>query len=89
MANEIPNPPEETLAEDQNNNTQLESGTYEVIKGRLNRFGDDLKNRLSQLNDERKKVFGAIELKLQGNARINTENNCIARDIIGDRKSVV
>lgn len=83
MANEIPNPPEETLAEDQNNNTQLESGTYEVIKGRLNRFGDDLKNRLSQLNDERKKVFGAIELKLQGNARINTENNCIARDIIG------
>ena len=30
MANDIPNPPEETLAEDQNN-TQLESGTYEVI----------------------------------------------------------
>ena len=83
MANDIPNAPEETLTEEQNNSTQLESGTYEVIKGRLNRFGDDLKIRLNQLNEERKKVFCAIELKLQGNARINTENNCIARDIIG------
>lgn len=64
------------------NTTQLESGTYEVIKGRLNRFADDLRSRLGQLNEERKKVFGAIDLRLKGNARINSENNCIARDII-------
>ena len=83
MANENPNPQEETLVDDQNNNTKLETGTYEVIKGRLNRYGDDLKTRLGKLNVERKKVFGAIELKLKGNARINTDNNCIARDIIG------
>ncbi len=85
MANENPNPENEELkkeASESTENTQLESGTYEVIKGRLNRFGDDLRTRLSGLNEERKKVFGAIELRLKGNARINSENNCIARDII-------
>ncbi len=62
--------------------TQLESGTYEVIKGRLSRFGKDLRSKLDELNEERKTVFGAIEMQLKGNARINTENNCIARDMI-------
>lgn len=89
MANDNPTNPEL----DENNiggenteqpaeNTQLESGTYEVIKGRLNRFAADLRSRLDQLNEERKMVFGSIDLRLKGNARINTENNCTARDII-------
>ena len=86
MANENPTPPEldDTIDQEENGskNTQLESGTYEVIKGRLNRFGTDLRSRLDELNEERKKVFGAIDMRLKGNARINTENNCIARDII-------
>lgn len=62
-------------------NTQLESGTYEIIKGRLNKSGDDLRQRLEQLNAERKKVFGSIEMQLISNERIETKHECIARDI--------
>jgi MoxR-like ATPase/flagellin-specific chaperone FliS len=63
------------------NPQQLEGGTYEVIKSRLNKQADDLRSRLQKLNIARKEVFGAVELKLIGNARINTENNCLAKDI--------
>ncbi len=61
---------------------QLETGTYEIIRNRLTSQTNDLNNRLSQLNDERKKVFGAIETQLIANDRINTKNYCIARDIL-------
>ncbi len=61
--------------------TQLESGTYEIIKGRLNKSGESLRNRLAQLNVERKKVFGSIEMKPINNQRIETDHACIARDI--------
>ena len=61
---------------------RLEGGSYEIIKGRLNRQGQDLQQRLQQLNAERKKVFGSIETKLSNSARIGTENNCIARDVL-------
>ncbi|MCH2043626.1 MAG: DNA repair ATPase [Saprospiraceae bacterium] len=67
--------------ENASNEIKLEGGTYEIIKGRLKKQGDDLRGRLSQLNEERKKVFGSIEMRLTGNSRINTSNNCIARDI--------
>ncbi|CAA6824693.1 MAG: ATPase [uncultured Aureispira sp.] len=65
----------------QEDNTQLESGTYEIIKGRLNKSGDDLRQRLEKLNVERKKVFGSIEMQLISNERIETKHECIARDI--------
>ncbi len=61
---------------------QLEAGTYEIIQGRLQKQKSELLNRLTQLNDERKSIFGAVDLKLKGNKRINTDNNCIARDVI-------
>jgi hypothetical protein len=62
-------------------NVQLESGTYEIIKGRLNKSGADLRARLDKLNAERKKVFGSIEMKLISNNNIDTDYECIARDI--------
>lgn len=65
-----------------NKNIQLEGGTYEIIRNRLNKQGQELQQRLNQLNAERKKVFGAIETKLIANDRINTTNNCVARDMI-------
>ena len=70
-----------------NKNTALEGGTYEIIRQRLDNQASDLRSRLSQLNDARKEVFGAIETQLIANDRINTDNHCIARDIvaIGDR----
>jgi len=61
---------------------QLDGGTYEIIQGRLQKQKKELLNRLSQLNDARKEVFGNVETKLIANNRINTENSCIARDIV-------
>lgn len=64
------------------NNIQLDGGTYEIIQGRLQKQKSELLARLSQLNDARKTVFGNVETKLIANNRINTEHNCIARDIV-------
>ncbi|WP_405350780.1 DNA repair ATPase [Nonlabens sp. Asnod3-H03] len=65
-----------------NNTTQLDSGTYEIIQSRLLKQKNDLQQRLNELNEERKKVFGSLETRLIANDRVNTENNCIARDIV-------
>ncbi|TCI90026.1 DNA repair ATPase [Tenacibaculum sp. M341] len=68
--------------EENQNNQQLDGGTYEIIQGRLQKQKQELQERLHKLNDARKHVFGSIETKLIANDRINTENNCIARDIV-------
>ncbi|MGG8497888.1 DNA repair ATPase [Tenacibaculum sp. TC6] len=68
--------------ENQHTTQQLDGGTYEIIQSRLQKQKHDLQERLHKLNDARKHVFGTIETKLIANNRINTENNCIARDII-------
>ena len=68
--------------EEKNKNNILEEGTYEIIQSRLQKQKEELQNKLGQLNQERAKVFGSVETKLIANNRINTENNCIARDII-------
>ena len=60
----------------------LDGGTYEIIQNRLQKQKVDLQDRLQKLNEERKNVFGSLETKLIANDRINTENNCIARDIV-------
>ena len=63
-------------------NIQLDGGTYEIIQGRLQKQKSELLDKLTQLNTARKEVFGSVETKLIANNRINTENNCIARDIV-------
>ncbi|WP_435262174.1 DNA repair ATPase [Tenacibaculum sp. nBUS_03] len=68
--------------ENQNTTQQLDGGTYEIIQGRLQKHKQDLQDRLHKLNDARKHVFGTIETRLIANDRINTNNNCIARDIV-------
>ena len=60
----------------------LDGGTYDVIKNRLQKQKELLQSKLTNLNDDRKTVFGSLETKLIANDRINTENNCIARDIV-------
>lgn len=60
----------------------LEKGTYEIIKGRLQKGADELKERLNQLNSRRKEVFGSIETELIANDRITTINKCIPRDMV-------
>jgi SpoVK/Ycf46/Vps4 family AAA+-type ATPase len=63
-------------------NNILDGGTYEIIQGRLQAQKNDLQQRLAKLNELRKEVFGSIETKLIANNRIQTDNNCISRDII-------
>ncbi|SOC79614.1 ATPase family associated with various cellular activities (AAA) [Salinimicrobium sediminis] len=60
----------------------LDGGTYEIIRNRLQKQKTELQERLQKLNVDRKEVFGSLETKLISNDRINTENNCIARDMI-------
>ncbi len=62
-------------------NSDMDSSTYEVIKNRLAKQGNDLKERVERLNEVRKEVFGSIETKLLSSERIITENNCIPRDM--------
>lgn len=62
--------------------TELESGTYEIIRSRLNHQADDLRQRLAQLNDARKDVFGSIEMQLTRTERITTAHNCVPRDMV-------
>ena len=66
----------------QEETNQLEGGTYEIIQSRLQKHKTDLVERLGNLNSSRKEVFGSVETKLIANERINTENMCIARDIV-------
>lgn len=59
----------------------MDTGTYEVIKGRLQKQNTELKTRLDKLNQSRKDVFGSIETKLLSSERILTDNNCVPRDM--------
>ncbi len=61
---------------------QLEGGTYEILRSRLQKSGADLQARLSTLNTERKAVFGAIDTRLLGTGRITTTNNCVPWDMV-------
>ncbi|NLL06745.1 MAG: AAA family ATPase [Clostridiaceae bacterium] len=60
----------------------LENGTYEVIKNRLLKHGNDLDERLKKLNDARKQVFGSIDTTIIGSERLITDNNCVPRDMV-------
>lgn len=70
------------MSKDIKSDETLETGTYEIIKKRLQSQKDDLINRLNQLNEARKEVFASNEFSLLANQRITTENNCLARGIL-------
>ncbi|MBW3128425.1 DNA repair ATPase [Hymenobacter profundi] len=61
---------------------QLETGTYEILRNRLQKSSTGLRQRLDALNTERKQVFGAVDTRLLGTGRITTENNCLAWDMV-------
>jgi hypothetical protein len=68
---------------------QLEGGTYEILRNRLRGHGEELRRRLGRLNEERKAVFGSIELKLLNTERVTTEHNCIPRDMVAVDHQVI
>ncbi|HET9504293.1 MAG TPA: DNA repair ATPase, partial [Hymenobacter sp.] len=61
---------------------QLEGGTYEILRARLQASATNLQQRLATLNTERKAVFGAIDTHLLGTSRITTTNNCVPWDMV-------
>ena len=61
---------------------QLEGGTYEVIRGRMEKHGAALRERIEQLNVARKDIFGAIDPALIATERVSTEHNCVPRDMV-------
>ena len=77
MAQEEQQPDNTQTPED--NSSQLESGTYEIIRNRLKSFAGELRDRLNSLNGARKDVFGAIETTLLGTERVTTAHNCVPR----------
>ena len=64
-----------------------QAGAYDVIRKRLDDQGGRLKKLAQALNEARLSEFGGVEMQAIGRARIRTENNCVARDIvqIGDQ----
>ena len=60
----------------------LERGTYEIIRGRLESYTGELRQKLDQLNSERREVFGSIPTELLSTDRISTSNNCLAQDLV-------
>ncbi|ROO91077.1 MoxR-like ATPase [Actinocorallia herbida] len=62
--------------------TELDAGTYEVLRSRLTAQAAVLKERAAALNGQRTAVFGGAELRLVGTERIRTENHCVPRDIV-------
>lgn len=71
---------QETTATQQNNN--LDSGAYEIIRKRLLTQKDVLISNLQELNQARKDIFNSTNFALKANQRITTDNNCVARGII-------
>ncbi len=67
--------------------SQLATGTYEVLRNRIRDAAGQLRERLKKLNAQRADVFGNIETRLVTTERVTTEHNCVPRDLtsVGDR----
>ncbi|TVU91807.1 AAA family ATPase [Vreelandella titanicae] len=63
-------------------NIVRESTAFETIQRRLRTQGGELGASISKLNDARADVFGSSSMSLLGRARVRTENNAIARDMV-------
>ncbi len=64
-------------------------GAYDVLRARLTEQCKDLRQRVDKLNLRRKEVFGGMETALAGSSRIQTEHNCLPRDIIQLGKKLI
>ena len=73
---------QETRTEEQTSEETLEGGSYEIIQKRLMNLSDDLFTRITNMNQRRKEVFGALESQVLKSDRIQTKNNCVPRDMV-------
>ena len=70
------------MAGTEQTNTILDSGTYEIIRKRLDEQRLNLQDRLAKLNNARKEIFTSTGFQLAGNQRITTLNSGVARGIL-------
>lgn len=70
------------MQETQPNNDTLDSGSYEIIRKRLQHQKETLSNKLQLLNTARKEIFNSTNFILKANQRISTDNNCVSRGIL-------
>jgi len=68
--------------QESNGKIVLETGTYEIIRNRLDKNGKELRDKLQKLNEERRRVFGSADASLIATERIITDNACIPADIV-------
>src|SRR5690554_7804860 len=64
-----------------------EGSAFETIQRRLNEQGEQLREQVLKLNQAREEIFGSAGMNVLGRARVRTENNAIARDVVrlGDK----
>lgn len=64
-----------------------EGSAFETIQRRLKEQGGQLREQVSGLNQAREEVFGSAGMNVLGRARVRTENNAIAQDVVrlGDK----
>jgi hypothetical protein len=60
---------------------ELELGTYELLRSRLQNQYNQLSKQLNTLDQARQEVFGSVKKEIVGTNRIHTKNYCIARDL--------
>lgn len=70
------------MQETQANNDTLDSGSYEIIRKRLQHQKETLSDKLQLLNTARKEIFNSTNFILKANQRISTDNNCVSRGIL-------
>ncbi|GAB4203914.1 MAG: DNA repair ATPase [Sandaracinaceae bacterium] len=68
---------------------QIDQGNYEILRGRLDEQAKALVERTARLDDARKKTFGSSELAVIANERVRTENNCVPRDLVSFRGTLI
>lgn len=79
---ETPNNAPDSDAEHAIGDAVAQGGAYEVIRKRLTGLGADLSLQVGTLNEARLEEFGRSDMNVLARARVRTQNNCIARDIV-------
>ena len=57
-------------------------GSFDVIRQRLAQQSEQLRQETDRVNQQRLAHFGQSEMKIFGRTRVQTENNCMSRDIV-------
>lgn len=82
MATSTATEPETASGANAGVNAAMDAGTYEVLRDRLTAQATELTRRTETLNKARIEEFGSTGLTLSGSARLRTEENRTARDIV-------